>query len=1137
MLGLCARCALSEALVPAEQPPVAGDYDLLEEIARGGMGVVFRARQRSLGRVVALKMLLGGALAGEAGKKRLQAEASAAAKLMHPGIVAIHGVGEIDGQPFYTMDFVEGRTLAQRLDDFRFHPRHAARPARLLAKIAAAVHHAHTQGVLHRDLKPSNVLITADDEPRVADFGIARSLDGGGLTATGDVLGSPNYMPPEQALGRATDARSDVYALGAMLYELLTGRPPFFGDTAAAVLEQVKTLDVIPPRRLNANVPIDLETISLKCLDKDQARRYASAWELALDLQRFLQGEPVLARPLSVMGRAWRWARRHRAAAASTLSIAAALLAVAVVSTAQSLRVSKARALAEQRAEEAQANFVRGLEITANRFFDKGDVPGALPFLLRAWEMETDASRRRVLGASLGMALRAMPEPVRVWAPGGRIECAVFSPDGKWIVCADGSPRVLLAPVEPVDSGASGGEDRVLAHESPVHFASFSPDNARVLTGDVAAIHLWDPGSGRKIAGPILHSGYSESAPSRMPPVWVNNGEAVLVASGNVARLFDAATGTPAGPEILGTAAFTGSAALPGGAHVVLAAADGSLRLVDAATGAEDEAPLPSVKAPGRLFLNAEVSRLGVISEGTRVVIFDLATRDAPTTDALHPALVHDAGFLVSEWLGGRCIFTACEDGHTRFWNDGDKLPALTLVQGGAVQVVRQRGGERSVISGARDGSVMVQEYSRGLPKIPMLRHAGPILCVDSDASGRLLLTGSADGTLRLSRTAGTILPSTGRGAFFPGNAAPAFLSHVLESPSALKTGSPFTGKVAGPRLLHPAPIVSVSHSSHSRVATVMDNGAITLWDVRAAEPLQRIAAGPLKPRNIALSPDGSRAATITTDGVAEIWLAEGGRFAEKPVVLEAPAMVRETVISPDSNLVAVIDGTRHVSVWSAATGEKVGPAIAPEGGADAVWWSPGSTVIAIASGRTLRLWPAAGGAPLSEEMRHLEAITCAAFSPDGKWLATGGADNLAQIWEVTRGRSAGSPLQHRGAVNFVGFSPDNQLLATTSEDTSVRFWRAPGGERVGPPAVFGFTADATRGLGFSEDGRALLVLRGSGTRSRFYLVKLDPPTDPAAVLADRVTLTSGFRLNADGSLRAVPASELANLSQKPRTQ
>lgn len=247
--------------------------------------------------------------------------------------------------------------------------------------------------------------------------------------------------------------------------------------------------------------------------------------------------------------------------------------------------------------------------------------------------------------------------------------------------------------------------------------------------------------------------------------------------------------------------------------------------------------------------------------------------------------------------------------------------------------------------------------------------------------------------------------------------------------------------------------------------------------------------------------------------------------------------MVRETVISPDSNLVAVIDGTRHVSVWSAATGEKVGPAIAPEGGADAVWWSPGSTVIAIASGRTLRLWPAAGGAPLSEEMRHLEAITCAAFSPDGKWLATGGADNLAQIWEVTRGRSAGSPLQHRGAVNFVGFSPDNQLLATTSEDTSVRFWRAPGGERVGPPAVFGFTADATRGLGFSEDGRALLVLRGSGTRSRFYLVKLDPPTDPAAVLADRVTLTSGFRLNADGSLRAVPASELANLSQKPRTQ
>ena len=317
-----------------DAPRRFGDYDLLGEVARGGMGVVYRARQRSLGRVVALKVLLGGAFAGEDGKRRLQAEATAAARLQHPNIVAIHDAGMVDGQPFFSMTLIEGPTLA---DVVRTGALPAPCAARYVARIAEAVHYAHTQGVLHRDLKPSNVLLDANDEPRVTDFGLAKSFvaadvqlstPNSQLTLTGQVLGSPAYMAPEQATGRsaALGPASDVYSIGAILYELLTGRPPFLGETPHAVIEQVKTLDPIPIRRLKPGIPADLETLCLKCLEKEPRRRYASARELADDLTRFLRGEPVRARPIGPAGTVLRmaWRRPWRTIA---VVLAATLLA------------------------------------------------------------------------------------------------------------------------------------------------------------------------------------------------------------------------------------------------------------------------------------------------------------------------------------------------------------------------------------------------------------------------------------------------------------------------------------------------------------------------------------------------------------------------------------------------------------------------------------------------------------------------------------------------------------------------------------------------------------------------------------------------------------------------------------------
>ncbi len=271
-----------------------GDYELLEEIARGGMGVVFRARQKSLARVVALKMILAGQLASAEQVRRFHSEAEEAGHLDHPHIVPIYQVGELLGQHYFSMKVIEGGSLGSRMDSFRKNPRAAAR---LIATVARAVHHAHERGVLHRDLKPGNILIDEHGEPHVTDFGLAKHLGTDTSTQSGAILGTPGYMAPEQAAGRRdVSVAVDVHGLGAILYELLTGKPPFQAETPMETVLQVLERDPALPRSINGSIAADLETICLKCLRKEPASRYASAAALADDLDRWLTGEPIQAR-------------------------------------------------------------------------------------------------------------------------------------------------------------------------------------------------------------------------------------------------------------------------------------------------------------------------------------------------------------------------------------------------------------------------------------------------------------------------------------------------------------------------------------------------------------------------------------------------------------------------------------------------------------------------------------------------------------------------------------------------------------------------------------------------------------------------------------------------------------------------
>jgi hypothetical protein len=296
---------------PGQKLRYIGDYELLEEIARGGMGVVYRARQTSLNRIVAVKMILGGQLATEADVKRFHTEAEAAANLQHPNIVAIHETGEHEGKHYFSMDYVAGLDLAQAL---KAGPMPSVKAAELLRTIAEAVHYAHQRGTLHRDLKPQNVLMDAAGQPHITDFGLAKQMTGqSDLTQTGTVMGSPSYMPPEQATGKLAELGppADVYSLGAILYQMLTGKGPFVGATPVDTLRQVIEQEPVAPSKINDQVPPDLETICLKCLEKKPEQRYSSARALSEELERYLKHEPILARPASRARKLIAWCRQR----------------------------------------------------------------------------------------------------------------------------------------------------------------------------------------------------------------------------------------------------------------------------------------------------------------------------------------------------------------------------------------------------------------------------------------------------------------------------------------------------------------------------------------------------------------------------------------------------------------------------------------------------------------------------------------------------------------------------------------------------------------------------------------------------------------------------------------------------------
>ena len=487
----CAHCLLdlgsttllnddigSDSESPFERQ-IFGDYELLDEIARGGMGVVFRARQRSLDRIVALKLILAGQLANRELVHRFRTEAAAAAALQHPNIVSIHEVGVHKGNHFFSMEYVAGQNLGQLVGN---RPLPAMKAAHYLKEIAEAIEFAHGHGILHRDLKPSNVMVDAStNHALVTDFGLAKRLDGeSSLTMTGQVLGSPQFMPPEQADSRRgrVGRRSDVYSLGGILYFLLTARAPFIGDSLEVILGQVFDVEPIAPRLLNASVPRDLETICLKCLSKEPRLRYASAKAVGEDLGRFLIGEPTVARPMTWLERGWLWCRRKPAIAGLIASVALLLLLLAVGLPLFTLRVQDARQLAESSLYIADLNVVQ----TALK---EADITHARQLLDRHRPLGSEYDYRgfewRYLWSLCQGDEDHIFDPLIVWTP-----CIAFSDDGSFIAAGVGNNEGISVVW---DLRTKEVERRLPPGNRPL---TFVPGRPLLLTVGSKGLFLWN---------------------------------------------------------------------------------------------------------------------------------------------------------------------------------------------------------------------------------------------------------------------------------------------------------------------------------------------------------------------------------------------------------------------------------------------------------------------------------------------------------------------------------------------------------------------------------------------------------------------------------------------------------------------
>jgi WD40 repeat protein/serine/threonine protein kinase/Flp pilus assembly protein TadD len=961
-------------------------YEILGELGRGGMGVVYKARQIKLNRLVALKMILAGANADPQQLERFRAEAEAVAQLQHPYIVQIYEISEYNGCPFFSLEYVDGGTLAQKLIGSPQPPRLAAHLVRLLA---LAMHSAHQKGIIHRDLKPGNILLATANEPvsgadslhaemeaafhfygipKITDFGLAKHLDVQSQTRTGAILGTPSYMAPEQAEARAhaIGPATDVYGLGAILYEMLTGRPPFESDSSLTTLRKLLAQDPLPPSQLYRKVPRDLETICLKCLEKDPARRYHSAEDLAEDLHRFLSNQPIEARPTGWWGRSIKWVRRNPTKAVVIGFFMVATPALLTMGGIYHVRL-------EHVVQESQQNLVRLHVVQGTSAMNAGDGFTALLWFTEALRLDAGAPKHEEMHRQRIAALvQMLPRPQQLWVHTGAVNETRFSPDGRLVLTAGEDGKIYLW-----DSETEQAVHAPLNTGSPVLFAVFSGDGRCIaaISRDGRA-YLWD--ISRSSVSPVVLNPGGELR-------WIDfspDGRQVVTASGKMARVWDTATGQLLPGELEHSSAVNAALFSPDGRWLATADDAGLVHLWDAATRKAMPIVLAHDRAVLCLAFSPDSKRLVSGAADSTAQVWNVAD-GAPIGRRLrHRQYVTHVAFSPN----GQQVLTSGDDGAAILWRvtDGEPL-AEPMRHKSIIHWAEFSPDGCRVATAGDDNSARVWSATSGAALTPPLRTNGSVNRVAFSPDGRRLAVASDDGTVRVWDVA----------------------------------------------CRHRAKVVDEDAVFRQRVDRDLRVG---YWETRSADATQ------LAERT---SPDGRFVLKIGKDDTARVYAVSSGEPVIPPLAHHGEIIY--AAFSSDGRRVVTTSADQTARVWNAENGAPVSPPLRHSSTILFADFNPDGRRLATAGDdNTARIWDIASGELLTPPLRHDGTVMQVRFSPDGRRVATGSLDQTARVWDADSGQPLTPPLHHPWSVRQVHFHSDGRSLLTTGPSGVVWAWDLP---------------------------------------------------------------------------------------------
>ena len=1031
---------------PSSDPLVGqsiGGVRLVRVISEGGMGRVYEGRQDNPRRTVAVKLVKPG-MATDKLIRRFEFEAQVLARLSHPGIAQIFAAGAEGAgpaaQPYFVMEYIAGaKPITQYAEDLKLS--NQARLS-LFQKVCDAVAYGHQKGVIHRDLKPGNILINAAGEPKVIDFGVAKTTDSDMALTTmqtdvGRLIGTYQYMSPEQfdADPHAIDVRSDVYALGVVLYELLTGQPPYKLEkhVLPEIASIVRQQDPTPITSVNKTLRKDVGIIAGKCLEKDKTRRYSSASELAADIGRHLAGDPIAAVAPTLLDGIGRLARKHKAAATAVAGIAASLVAAVVGISVFAVRAERAKVESDRLrgvvTEERDAATLAKDSERLQRQVAEDSTRKADASRTEA-EAEATRAKRQLYVANLYKLQTALDRPGRRLAKEFFQDTSTAYRDAYGATAREPLELGFLRPA--LDQSIAVLE----GHEGEVTAIAYSPDGTRLATGsDDTTARIWDTATGKEVA---LLEGHEQPVNSI---AYSPDGTRLATGSWDAtARIWDTATWKEITVLDGHESGFNSVAFSPEGTRLATASFGTTARILDAVTGKE----LAVLNGH-----NGSISSIAFSPDGTR-----LATGSIDST-----ARIWDAA-------------TGRETAILKVKGNADDVASIAFSPDGS-----------SLATGSGDGTARLWDSVSGKEISVLNGHEQRVVSIAFSPDGTRLATGSWDATARLWSVA-----TAKEIAVLKGHEE--WVTSVAFSPDGMQLASASRDKTArvwdaatGTELAtmsdHGMPSSIAFSPDGRRLATGSWDNTARVWDAATGQEIAVLKGHDVlnvpgkelltRIESIAFSPDGTRLAAGTWDNTARVWDAATGQ--EIAMLKGHGDWVTSIAFSPDGLRLATGSRDDTARLWDATTAEELARLTGHENGLTSVAFSPDGTLLATGSwDQTARLWDTAKQEELAV-LPHESVVWSIAFSPDGTRLATGSWDNTARLWDAATAKELAVLKGHGQEINSITFSPDGTRLATGSNDTTARLWDAATYKEL---AVLKSHEKAVTSVAFSPDGTRL---------------------------------------------------------------